>query len=146
MEQSAISYILKLAFKSKSNDVSFSAIQFLNAHYTEHEGKFIEHCLEYLEKSREGLMTSSCDVETCLIEIQRGLLLLKNHLDLYQRKNSYRIRLLQIKEPKYLNHAKNLIDFDKDSLDGFLRLICHVNSTRFKFDLVISQSDCVGDL
>ena len=85
-------------------------------------------------------------METCLIEIQRGLLLIKNHLDLYQRKNSYRIRLLQIKESKYLNHGKNLIDYENDSLEGFLRLICHVNSTRFKFGLVISHSDCVGDL
>ncbi|CAF0722648.1 unnamed protein product [Brachionus calyciflorus] len=146
MEQSAIEYILKLAFKSKSNDVSLSAIQFLNAHYTENEGKFIENCLDYLEKSRFCLEKNDTDLETNLIEIQRGLLLLKNHLDLYQRKNSYKIRCLQIRQAKFMSHAKNLIDFENELNEIFLRLVCHVNSTKFKFELVILQTDCVGDL
>ncbi|RMZ98753.1 ubiquitin carboxyl-terminal hydrolase 34 [Brachionus plicatilis] len=143
MEQSAIDYILKLAFKSTLNDVSLSAIQFLNSHHCNNEGEFVQKCLEYLKKSRHRLQSGDC-VETSLVEIQRGLLLLKNHLDLSQRKNSYRIRLLQIKEPGYLNHSKCLIDYDK--WDGLIRFVCHVNSTRFNFELVMTLSDCVGDL
>lgn len=142
-EQSAIDHILKLAFKSKLNDVSLSAIHFLNSHHANNEGEFIEKCLEYLRESRTSLEDGD-SIETSLIEIQRGLLLLKNHLDLNQRKNSYRIRLIQIKEPKYLNHSKCLIDYD--NCDLLVRFLCHVNSTRFSFELVMMPNDCVGDL
>ena len=64
MEQAAINYITKLAFKSANNDVSMAAIQFLNSYYTqpdtisnvEYENQFIENCMAYLNETRFSII------------------------------------------------------------------------------------------
>jgi hypothetical protein len=66
MENSAIDYIAKLAFKSANSDVSLAAVQFLNAHYVhtdtiasvEHENSFIQLCMSFLNEACQTLSKS----------------------------------------------------------------------------------------
>lgn len=127
IESAAIDYIWKLAFKSSNKDVSLAAIQFLNSHYIqtdnisniENENQFIDRCMCYLmnEAYTNLLQKSILDVEANLAIIERGLLLIKNHLDSFQRRHSYQLRIWQFKYSalsdtdelnKFVSHSKLL--------------------------------------
>jgi hypothetical protein len=108
-------------------------------------------------------------------QVQRGLLLLKNHLDLFQKRNSYQLRLLKIsnamhysassdnlqshlKQLEQVNEELRLYSFSNEidaassaaaksnTSKNVLNIVCSVHSTQFKFNLIISANDCVGDL
>ena len=110
----AIEYVWKLAFRSANREVGISAIQFLNNHYihspdagasVENETRFVELCMGYLDEALGALGERR---EMSLATIERGLLLLRNHLDAFQRRNSYQLRLLQLNDPeaRLLSHLK----------------------------------------
>ena len=104
MEKSAIDYIGKLAFRSANADVSLAAIHFLNSHFTqsdtissvEQENQFIDSCMSYLNEARSSLDLGDCSEQTFEL-VQRGLLLLKTHLDTFQRRHSFQLRLMQLR-------------------------------------------------
>lgn len=108
MEKSAVDYIGKLAFKSSNSDVSMAAIQFLNSHFTqadtiantEQENQFIDSCMNYLNEARVNLENfdqfSIDNLEYTFEIVQRGILLLKTHLDIFQRRHSFQLRLIQL--------------------------------------------------
>ncbi len=106
-------------------------------------------------------------------QVQRGLLLLKNHLDLFQKRNSYQLRLLKIsnamhysatsdnlqshlKQLEQVNEELRLYSFNNEtsgnssakssSNKNVLNIVCNVHALQFKFNLMISGNDCVGDL
>lgn len=121
-------------------------------------------------------------MDELLNQIQRGLFLLKNHLDLFQKRNSYQLRLIKIanafeshQQENLQSHLKLLEQVDEESrLFSFqpmptetnesnttpnlrsifsssspsntIKLVCHINATQFKFNLIMSSNDCVGDL
>lgn len=190
IESSSIDLITKLALRSTNGKVSQLAIQFLNAHYTQtdtilnvdYQTKFVSNIMKYLNESIEMMAmirspppadsTSMTYVEAFLI-IQRAIVLLSNHLDLYQRRLSYSIRSLQLQsaESATLSHLKQLelIESYGASTGGasgasmmmtmadqtpsttgpgkqFITLVCSVNSTQFKFCLTVCANDCLGDL
>ncbi len=104
IELAAIEYIWKLAFKSSNRDVSLAAVQFLNSHYvqvdtiasTDSEVQFIGHCMGYLNEACDKLKIEKSDFEQCFCVIERGLLLLRSHLDAFQARNSFQLRRWQI--------------------------------------------------
>ena len=84
LEATCMDYISKLAFKSANNEVSISAIQFLNSYCIqvdtikkELEVEFIKSCMFYLNKACTNL---DSDPATSFIILKRRLLLLKNHI------------------------------------------------------------------
>lgn len=146
LEASAMDYIGKLAFKSANTEVSVSAIHFLNSHYvqSEHiaqkqEEEFINRCMFYLNEACLGIEN---DTEASLMVLQRGLLLLKNHLDLFMRRFSYQLRLWLIQGTGIISHFKAL----QDNTLTQVNLICHISTTNHKFSVKMNLNDYVGDL
>jgi len=143
IETSAIDYIWKLAFKSSNKDVSLAAIQFLNSHYiqtdnissVDNENQFIDRCMCYLmnesysnliQQQQQNEKEEENKLKANLAIIERGLLLIKNHLDSFQRRHSYQLRVWQFKSclsnesnelNKFTSHLKLLkqIRFNTDS-------------------------------
>jgi hypothetical protein len=141
IETSAIDYIWKLAFKSSNKDVSLAAIQFLNSHYiqtdnissVDNENQFIDRCMCYLmNESYSNLIQQQQQneenkVKANLAIIERGLLLIKNHLDSFQRRHSYQLRVWQFKSSlsnesnelnKFTSHLK-LLKQIRSNTDSF---------------------------
>lgn len=168
MESLAIDYITKLAFKSSNSDVSLAAIQFLNSHYTQpdtitsakHQSAFVTNCMKYLNEAYNSLSSNNSNNEQILDTIAHGCLLLKNHLDLFQKRLCQQLRSMQLDEAldsddascgppsSLISHAKLLQQVDAgNGRDGnLITLNCHINSTQFKFGLYVSLADCLGDL
>ncbi|CAG0880480.1 unnamed protein product [Cyprideis torosa] len=79
-----------VALKAKSHNVSNSAIQFLNTYYIsaqsnslELEPGFIDRCLEQLVEASNRLQV---DQEGALLILQRGITLLRSHLECVQKR------------------------------------------------------------
>jgi ubiquitin carboxyl-terminal hydrolase 34 len=68
-------------------DVSMAAIQYLNSFYVgrqlEQESEFVEQCMTHLEMATSELTTSQ---ELSLTYIQRAVLLLRTHLEIFRRR------------------------------------------------------------
>lgn len=71
-----------------SSDVSMAAIQYLNSFYVgrqlEQESEFVEQCMAHLEMATSELTTSQ---ELSLTYIQRAVLLLRTHLEIFRRRS-----------------------------------------------------------
>ena len=109
--------------------MSLAAIQFLNSHYVqvdtisnvESEVLFVNKCMNYFNEACLGLQnienstkTSEC-IEQNLSTIERGLLLVKNHLDSFQNRHSFQLRQWQLKnqeiadvDQSFISHLKIL--------------------------------------
>jgi hypothetical protein len=166
MEKSAIDYIGKLAFKSSNPDVSLAAIQFLNSHFTqsdtisnaEQENQFIDSCMNYLNEARVTLenddQINAENFEIAFEIVQRGILLLKNHLDIFQRRHSFQLRVMQLKSDTtnadhshandslfFFSHMKILQQTTNDYLNRMFKL----NAFNIS-DLNMSFNPFVNDL
>jgi len=68
-----------------------TAIQYLNGYYIsrqlEKEEEFVQRCMSHVREAAEELTHSSTQSdEAPLLRIQRALLLLKTHLEIFRRK------------------------------------------------------------
>jgi len=172
MEKSAVDYIGKLAFKSSNSDVSLAAIQFLNSHFTqsdtiankEQENQFIDSCMNYLNEARTNLENyeelNEEKLEFTFEIIQRGILLLKTHLDIFQRRHSFQLRLMQLntntrspndeekEEDRYANdnlfffsHMKILQQTTSDYLNRMFKLnVFNTNELNASFNPFVNDS------
>lgn len=148
IESSAIDYIWKLAFKSSNKDVSLAAIQFLNSHYVqvdtisniENEVLFVNKCMGYLNEAClglqaiENLKASEC-IEQYLSTIERGLLLIKNHLDSFQNRQSFQLRQWQLDDRNddssdcsFLSHLKILEQIRIGNNESFGSVFNEINN------------------
>jgi len=150
IELAAIEYIWKLAFKSSQKDVSLAAVQFLNSHYvqadtiasTDSEAQFIDSCMDYLNEACQKLQTSAAvdGAEAAFSVIERGLLLLKSHLDAFQARHSFQLRQWQLKanvsddadgkeaeEDRLGSHAKRLEQVRIGNNEAFSSLFRRLN-------------------
>ena len=166
MERLAIDYVGKLAFKSSNPDVSLAAIQFLNSHFTqsdtisnaEQENQFIDSCMNYLNEARVTLenddQINAENFEIAFEIVQRGILLLKNHLDIFQRRHSFQLRVMQLKSDTtnadhshandslfFFSHMKILQQTTNDYLNRMFKL----NAFNIS-DLNMSFNPFVNDL
>ena len=163
MEKSAIDYIGKLAFKSANSDVSLAAIQFLNSHFTqsdtisnvEQENQFIDSCMSYLNEARANLENEQGKLEFTFEVVQRGLLLLRTHLDMFQRRHSFQLRLMQLNSEHdslndslfFFSHLKILQQMSSDNITKLFRLnafnlnsLFNLNSTFSPFTSLLKES------
>ncbi len=129
--------------------MSISAIQYLNTHYiqndqltTDDELEFINRCFFYLNNAFDG-KTDDKTSEYNLLVIQRTLLLLKNHCDLFVRRYSYDLRIWSMIDEPIVGHSKALVD---TSQHVHVQLVCLLDAINLKFHVKTNLNDFIGDL
>ncbi|XP_041108949.1 ubiquitin carboxyl-terminal hydrolase 34 isoform X4 [Polyodon spathula] len=134
-----------IALRAQSADVSRAAIQYINSYYI--NGKTgLEKEQEFISKCMESLMMASGNLEkdphSSLTIIERGLLMLKTHLEAFRRRFAYHLRQWQIEGKGISSHLKALSD--KQSLP--LRIVCQPAGLPDKMTIEMYPSDQVADL
>ncbi|XP_058880438.1 ubiquitin carboxyl-terminal hydrolase 34 isoform X2 [Acipenser ruthenus] len=134
-----------IALRAQSADVSRAAIQYINSYYI--NGKTgLEKEQEFISKCMESLMMASGNLEkdphSSLTIIERGLLMLKTHLEAFRRRFAYHLRQWQIDGKGISSHLKALSD--KQSLP--LRIVCQPAGLPDKMTIEMYPSDQVADL
>ncbi|KTF99861.1 hypothetical protein cypCar_00023960 [Cyprinus carpio] len=134
-----------IALRAQSADISRAAIQYINSYYI--SGKTgLEKEQEFISKCMESLMMASANLEkdahSSLTIIERGLLLLKTHLEAFRRRFAYHLRQWQIEGTGISSHLKALSD--KQSLP--LRIVCQPAGLPDKMTIEMYPSDQVADL
>ncbi|XP_039594276.1 ubiquitin carboxyl-terminal hydrolase 34 [Polypterus senegalus] len=134
-----------IALRAQSADVSRAAIQYINSYYIngktglEKEQEFISRCMESLMMASGNLEK---DAHSSLTIIERGLLMLKTHLEAFRRRFAYHLRQWQIEGTGISSHLKALSD--KQSLP--LRIVCQPAGLPDKMTIEMYPSDQVADL
>ena len=134
-----------IALRAHTGDVSRAAIQYINSYYI--NGKIgLEKEQEFISKCMESLMIASSNLEqdshSSLTIIERGLLMLKTHLEAFRRRFAYHLRQWQIEGTGISSHLKALSD--KQSLP--LRIVCQPAGLPDKMTIEMYPSDQVADL
>uniref|UniRef100_A0A8C9UXP2 Ubiquitin carboxyl-terminal hydrolase 34 n=1 Tax=Scleropages formosus TaxID=113540 RepID=A0A8C9UXP2_SCLFO len=134
-----------IALRAQSADISRAAIQYINSYYI--NGKTgLEKEQEFISKCMESLMMASANLEkdphSSLTIIERGLLMLKTHLEAFRRRFAYHLRQWQIEGTGISSHLKALSD--KQSLP--LRIVCQPAGLPDKMTIEMYPSDQVADL
>ncbi|ELU04220.1 hypothetical protein CAPTEDRAFT_219867 [Capitella teleta] len=136
-----------IALKAQNTDVSLNAIHYLNNHYinsdganlVEREDEFINHCMDSLYEAVTSLDKSP---ESSLLVIQRGLILLTNHLESFRKRHAFHLRMWQLEGDGITSHQKSL----QDSQSCALRVMLQPAGASDKTTLEMLSSDLVAEL
>uniref|UniRef100_A0A8C7W9I2 Ubiquitin carboxyl-terminal hydrolase 34 n=1 Tax=Oncorhynchus mykiss TaxID=8022 RepID=A0A8C7W9I2_ONCMY len=135
-----------IALRAQSADISRAAIQYINSYYINAGKTGLEKEQEFISKCMESLMMTSANLEkdahSSLTVIERGLLMLKTHLEAFRRRFAYHLRQWQIEGTGISSHLKALSD--KQSLP--LRIVCQPAGLPDKMTIEMYPSDQVADL
>lgn len=68
-----------------------AAIQYINSYYMgqnlQHESQFVWQCMTHLQAATDDLISGSNSTEdSCLMCIQRALILMKTHIETFRRR------------------------------------------------------------
>ena len=146
----------RIALCAQNTDISMKAIQILNSAYFNQGEEFLKTCMKSLKAasdelwqaggqkntSTEGGVMTSKDVETCLIRIQRALLLLKTYLETFRRKYAYHFRRMSIDGQGVSTHAE-LVDL---RTVGPLRILVQTAGFHEKVTFDMQATDLIADL
>lgn len=156
-ENAAIKLLWDIALKASIPEVSMAAIRILNHFYiyTVHQkqssngeegGHFIDQCMQQMSITIQDIV-NCCDVsdeDKYLTVIQRALVLLRTHLEVFRSRYSFYLRTLQLNEEINLtSHRANLCDI-KSMMT--LRLLCQATSRNEKKVIEIQTTDYIGEL
>ncbi|XP_033629048.1 ubiquitin carboxyl-terminal hydrolase 34-like isoform X1 [Asterias rubens] len=146
VEMPGIDHLWKIALRAKNTDVSLSAIKYINSYYInagngslEKEEEFIKRCMESLSQASAQLDTSQ---DSSLLVLQRGLILLKTHLEAFRKRYAYHLRQWQLQGRGITNHKRHLLEGHSQTL----RVVCQLAGMTEKFTVELSSSDLVADL
>ncbi|XP_051939696.1 ubiquitin carboxyl-terminal hydrolase 34 isoform X4 [Hippocampus zosterae] len=136
-----------IALRARSTDISRAAIQYINSYYINAGKTGLEKEQEFIRKCMESLLMASAnlekDAQSGLTSIERGLLMLKTHLEAFRRRFAYHLRQWQIEGTGISSHLKALSD--KQSLP--LRIVCQPAGLPDKqMTIEMYPSDQVADL
>ncbi|XP_061685121.1 ubiquitin carboxyl-terminal hydrolase 34 isoform X2 [Syngnathoides biaculeatus] len=135
-----------IALRAQSADISRAAIQYINSYYINAGKTGLEKEQEFIRKCMESLLMASAnlekDAQSGLTSIERGLLMLKTHLEAFRRRFAYHLRQWQIEGTGISSHLKALSD--KQSLP--LRIVCQPAGLPDKMTIEMYPSDQVADL
>uniref|UniRef100_T1IPZ0 ubiquitinyl hydrolase 1 n=1 Tax=Strigamia maritima TaxID=126957 RepID=T1IPZ0_STRMM len=135
-----------IALRAENTDVSMAAIQYLNSYYINIHHGTLEKEDEFIERCMNNLYTASLQLDEAedsnLIIIQRGLLLLKTHLETFQRRYSYHLRLWYLDGCGIMRHQKSLAEKQATSL----RIVCQPGGLSDKVTFEMLGSDYVAEL
>lgn len=147
----------RIALCAQNTDVSMKAIQILNSAYFSQGEEFLKTCMRSLKAASDDLwqacisqkntstdkiVSSGANVETCLIRIQRALLLLKTYLETFRRKYAYHFRRMSIDGQGVSTHAE-LVDL---RTVGPLRVLVQTAGFQDKVTFDMQATDLIADL
>ncbi|KAL5008333.1 hypothetical protein ScPMuIL_013914 [Solemya velum] len=135
-----------IALRAHNTDVSMTAIQFLNNYYInygngqlEKEDEFVKRCMDSLVAASQALEE---DPETNLLVIQRGLVLLKNHLEAFRKRYAFHLRNWALDNKGITSHQQNA--HEKQSSP--IRLLLQPAGMAEKTQLEVASTDLVAEL
>lgn len=142
-----INLVWAVAFKNPDTEVSMAAIRHLNQHYIsllnstnkfDKEEEFIQKCMLNL-KDASVLLPINCDKSLVLIE--RAVIMLKTHLEVFYNRYSYYFRKLKLASDVdlYCHRARERLD---NTLNFYI--ISPYSSDKKLIEM--SSTDCVGEL
>ncbi|XP_052272263.1 ubiquitin carboxyl-terminal hydrolase 34-like isoform X3 [Dreissena polymorpha] len=143
---SGMDQLWEIALRALNCDVSMTAIQYLNAYYIgygtgmlEKEEEFVCRCMNNLVLATDTILQ---DPETSLMVIQRGLVLMKNHLDLFKRRYAFHLRTWHIHGNGIVSHQRSLLDKQSTTI----RISLQPAGMGEKTQLEMSSTDLVAEL
>lgn len=136
-----------VAFKNPHNEVSMNAIRYLNQYYInllnlsnkfDKEEEFIQLCMKHL---KEASLLLPIDCDKSLVIIERAVILLKTHLEVFYGRYSYFFRKLKLTLDVDLTMHRI-----RDKSEPLVRfwVISPYNSDKKQFEF--SAMDYLGDL
>ena len=166
----AIKQLWEIALTACNTDVSMTAIKHLNTFYIHaqmshhqmissndnqtREEEFIQECMSFLKNSSSKL---SQDEEKHSTIIQRTLLLLKTHLDVFRQRYSYHLRKMQLEgETSVISHRTRVDTISRTSSGPSagasslhhqtIRVVIDPAAINEKTSIEMSQNDYIGEL
>jgi ubiquitin carboxyl-terminal hydrolase 34 len=144
--ESSMDYLWKIALYANNTDVSLTAIQYLNNYYIgrqlEKEEEFVERCMCHLEEATKEINLSNLSDEAPLLRIQRALLLLKTHLEIFRRRYAYHLRKWFLEGKGVGSHAQ--LVGEKGAVT--VRVVIQPAGFHDKVTLELISTDYVADL
>lgn len=135
-----------IALKATNTDVSITAIQILNSYYINYGNGQLEKEEEFVQRCMDSLVQALSDLnqnpDTNLLVIQRGLVLLKNHLEAFRKRYAYHLRNWQIDGKGIRSHQRSI----QDKQSSMMRVILQPAGMTDKTQLEMSSTDLVAEL
>ncbi|XP_053405325.1 ubiquitin carboxyl-terminal hydrolase 34-like isoform X2 [Mercenaria mercenaria] len=143
---SGMDQLWEIALQALNADVSITAIQYVNGYYIgfgngllEKEEEFVQRCMDSLVRATNNVQE---DPDTSLMVIQRGLVLMKNHLELFRKRYAFHLRNWQITGNGIISHQRSLVD--KQSAQ--IRILLQPAGLGEKTQVEMSSTDLVAEL
>ncbi|XP_059475180.1 ubiquitin carboxyl-terminal hydrolase 34 [Neocloeon triangulifer] len=134
-------HLWKVALKAKNTDVSMAAIQYLNSFYVgrqlEQEAEFVEQCMAQLQMATAEL---PANLELSLTYIQRAILLLRTHLEIFRRRYAYHLRRWYLEGQGVVSHMVHVGE------GSALRVVVQPAGVPDKATLELQTTDLVAEL
>lgn len=157
LEHPATRLLWDIGLKALDDEVSMAAIRILNHFYiyTNHQKStkcdkgtnFMNYCMDQLHSSLTSLTNSahnSIDVNHHLDVMQKVILLIRTHLEVFKAHWSFYLRILQLNnEADLISHRLNAYDI---KLGMTIRLVCQAASNNEKTTIEVQAGDFVGEL
>eukprot|EP00105_Crassostrea_gigas_P037927 XP_019922075.1 PREDICTED: ubiquitin carboxyl-terminal hydrolase 34 isoform X3 [Crassostrea gigas] len=135
-----------IALRANNTDVSMTAIQILNNYYINYGNGHLEKEAEFIQRCMDNLTNALTDIESNperhLLVIQRGLVLLKNHLEAFRKRYAYHLRNWHIEGKGIRSHQRNI----QDKQSTPLRLVLQPAGMADKTQLEMVTTDLVAEL
>ncbi|XP_076099132.1 ubiquitin carboxyl-terminal hydrolase 34-like isoform X2 [Mytilus galloprovincialis] len=145
-EVCGIDQLWSIALRANNTDVSITAIQILNCYYINYGNGHLEKEEEFIKRCMESLVQTLTDIEkspeTNLLVIQRGLVLLKNHLEAFRKRYAYHLRNWQIDCRGIQSHQRNI----QEKTSANIRVVLQPAGMAEKTPLELSLTDLVAEL
>lgn len=157
LEHPATRLLWDIGLKALDDEVSMAAIRILNHFYiyTNHQKStkcdkgtnFMNYCMDQLYSSLISLNSSehnSKDVSHHLDVMQKVILLIRTHLEVFKAHWSFYLRILQLNnEADLISHRLNAYEI---KLTLTIRLVCQAASNNEKTTIEVQAGDFVGEL
>ena len=136
----------QIALRALNTDVSITAIQFLNNYYINYGNGLLEKEEEFIWRCMDSLLTASQNVEENpdmnLLVIQRGLILLKNHLEGFRKRYAYHLRNWHIDGRGIVSHLRNV----QEKQSTPIRILLQPAGISEKTPLDMLSTDLIAEL
>ncbi|ESO90146.1 hypothetical protein LOTGIDRAFT_164457, partial [Lottia gigantea] len=143
---SGMDQLWNIALRARNKDVSMSAIQYINNYYIGYgngllhkEEEFVKRCMKSLV---EALGRVREDAKVSLLVLQKGLTLLKNHLEAFRRRYAFHLRNWQIDGCGIHSHQQHR--FEKQPSP--IRILLQPGGMSDKTQLEMMTTDLVAEL
>lgn len=159
LEHPATRLLWEIALTAVDDEVSMAAIRILNHFYiyTNHQKStkcdkgvnFMNHCMNQLQLSLINLTNASgsSDLNQLLDVMQKVILLIRTHLEVFKAHWSYYLRILQLNnEADLISHRLSAYENFSVKLTMTVRLVCQAASSIDKVTIEVQAGDFIGEL